>query len=118
MHKDSLIDRIIQVLMKKPMSKAELMQEFKIPLSTLNRSLAKIEKKENLPIKEQCINGVYYISIDVIKTLNNEYYMNIYLSPSNIVVAGRIFTTLDESLNDKGAYGSHYKYIKTIKIYL
>lgn len=114
--KDEIIDNIVSELMKKPMNKAEIMNMFDFSLRSCDKYIAQIQEEKEIPIKKQNIKGVIYLSIDAIQTLNNNYYMNIYLSPSNIVVGGRIYKDISECLADKLEYDTYYKYIKTITI--
>lgn len=113
---ESLIDRLVSALMRKPMNKAEIMNMFNFSLRSCDIYIAKIQDEKEIPIKKQNIKGIIYFSIDAIQTLENSYYMNIYLSPSNIVIGGRIYKNISECLEDKLEYDIYYKYIKTITI--
>ena len=116
MSNESFVDRLVSALMNKPMNKAEIMNVFDFSIKTCDKYLAIIKDEKEIPIKKQNIKGIIYFSIDAIQTLNNNYYMNIYLSPSNIVVGGRIYEDISECLADKLEYDTYYKYIKTITI--
>ena len=55
MDKESLIDRLVSELMRKPMNKAEIMNMFNFSLRSCDIYIAKIQDEKEIPIKKQNI---------------------------------------------------------------